>query len=191
VARRGAAILLLATALLASAVAPGRAAEPVTRISGRVVEVLTERPLEGVLVLIIWQNDPYQRPPSKIHAAREMLTDSTGAFSFDVEAVLQKPPDTVMAPRIVVYKPGYSMFPPSFVQWFGADLNRLAVRKGVIELRPLGDLEDRIETFNDMQHAFSMLHLFFELPTATGMLRKELERFLEPRGAQPDRENKP
>jgi hypothetical protein len=130
VARLGAAILLAATAMLVSAVgvAPSRAAEPLTRISGRVVEVLTERPLEGVLVLIIWQNDPYQRPVSRTHAARELLTDSTGAFAFDLEPDLHKPPDTVMPPRIIVYKPGYSAFPPTTQQWFGADLSRLAVR---------------------------------------------------------------
>jgi hypothetical protein len=191
VARLGAAILLLATALLAPGVAPSRAAEPLTRVSGRVVEVLTERPLEGVLVLMIWQNDPYQRPAAKIHAARETLTDSAGAFSFDLEPDLHTPPATVMPPRIVVYKPGYSMFPPSFKEWFGADLSRLAARNGVIQLRPLGDLEDRIETFNDMHRAFGQLDLYSSLPKGAHILVKEFETVITLLGSQPAPERKP
>jgi hypothetical protein len=191
VARLGAAILLLATAMLASGVAPSRAAEPLTRISGRVVEVLTERPLEGVLVLIIWQNDPYQRPAAKIHAAREVLTDGAGAFSFALEPDLQTPPATVMPPRIVVYKPGYSMFPPSFKEWFGAELNRLAARNGVIELRPLGNLEERTETFNDMHAAFNQLDLSSHLSRTRQILVKEFETLLAILGGQSVPERKP
>jgi len=193
VARLGAAILLVVAAMLASGVdeAPSRAAEPLTRISGRVVEVLTERPLEGVLVLIVWQNDAYQRPAAKIHAAREVLTDSTGAFAFDLEPELRTPPATVMPPRIVVYKPGYSMFPPSSQQWFGAELNRLAARKGVIELRPLGNLEDRTEVFNDMYAAFGQFDLYAHLPKATQILVKELETLIALVGSQPVPERRP
>ena len=72
-----------------------------------------------------------------------------------------------------------------------ATTGAVVARNGVIELRPLGNLEERTETFNDMHAAFNQLDLSSHLSRTRQILVKEFETLLAILGGQSVPERKP
>lgn len=146
--------LLLLTALVA---APpqisGQEAEPFLHgplgpYRGRVVELLTERPLQGALVIIAWEFDPHNDGGRTIFAFREILTDAAGQFVVEASAIETTPPPRTYPPRVLVYTPGYVTFPRERGRRFGRPAARFAGAGDVVALKPVRDAEERIEALN-------------------------------------------
>jgi hypothetical protein len=76
---------------------------------GRVVDVETTRPLEGVLVVMYWFRDVTGGERPELHAATEVLTDTGGHFAIAAAAGIASDPSIihVHAPEFVIFKPGY------------------------------------------------------------------------------------
>lgn len=118
---------------------------------GRVVELLTEKPLRDALVILVWQTtapDAERRWPTI--ALRETTTDADGTFTVDASDIEATPPRGAGQPRLLVYKPGYVALPRSFGVRFGVPVAWLTDRRGVIALKPASGAAERVEAFNTM-----------------------------------------
>jgi hypothetical protein len=120
---------------------------PSKAYEGRVVELLTERPIEGALVVVGWQAD-HPREGRVLYALREMLTDGSGSFRVEVGAIEAAAPAGALRPGLIAYKPGYVPVPREPSAEFGIPVAWLQSRDGKIALKPVRDLEERMEAFN-------------------------------------------
>jgi len=82
--------------------------------SGKVIDAVTERPLEGAVVLVVWERDfatvGAGHSAQKFLDAEEVLTDQNGEFNVPARthwAVYGMVP----SPSITIYYPGYGAFP--------------------------------------------------------------------------------
>jgi len=121
---------------------------------GRVVELLTDTPLPGALVIMAWLVPDPQSPGDLRVAAgfAYTLTDADGRFVVDPAPVETATPPRPFSLRIFVYKLRYATLPrarraPDF--WWGAPAARFTGAGGTIELRKLRDEEERAQAFND------------------------------------------
>ncbi len=129
--------------------AAGQQAAPAKVYQGRVVELLTERPIEGALVLVGWEAIVPSQGGEVLYALRELLTDATGAFRVEAGAIEAAAPPTALRPGLIVYKPGYVTVPRErSAPEFGIPVASLEARRGVIALKPVRDLEERSEAYN-------------------------------------------
>jgi hypothetical protein len=124
-----------------------RAAAPPRAYQGRVVELLTERPIEGALVVVGWQAD-HPREGRVLYALREVLTDGNGAFGVEAGTIEGMAPEGALRPGLLAYKPGYVPVPREARAEFGIPVAWLEPRSGVIALKPVRDLDERVEAFN-------------------------------------------
>ena len=76
---------------------------------GRVVDVETGKPLEGVLVVMYWYRDVTGRERAELHAATEVLTDAGGQFAIPAAPGAASDPSIihVHAPEAIIFRPGY------------------------------------------------------------------------------------
>lgn len=173
----------LATLLTTAFVLHGAAQEtepylpaPEGPYSGRVVELLTERPLEGALVVTVWERD--RDGIRTVVAAREILTDAAGAFqieSTELEATL---PSRVFAPRTLVYKHGYVTIPRELGPRFGVPTRRFVGAGAVVALKPVRDGEEWTEAFHTFYRSVERLRgerLSEFLPQSERLYREGVE----------------
>ena len=145
---------------------------------GRVVELLTERPLEGAVVVFVWFWTPEQEEAWQGWAYRETLTDATGAFEIEASAIEAEMPAPARMPRLLVYKPGYATLPRERGERFGVPGSRLAAEGGIVALRPLTDLQERIDAFNLLMLSLS------RLKGPRGAAREDIGRLLREEEAE-------
>jgi hypothetical protein len=148
---------------------------------GRVVELLTEAPLPGALVVMAWEFDPASDGGRSLLALREARTDAAGEFSIDAAAIEAALPPRAFGPRFLVYKPGYVTYPREPGRRIGAPAARLTGRGSTVPLKPVRDAEERAEAFNALVSAVTRwvgatgADL---LPEYRQVFREELERFM-------------
>jgi hypothetical protein len=123
---------------------------------GQVVDLLSEKPIEGALVLIAWSMLEESGDRRGV-AFRELLTDASGRFVLDTAAIEARLPPRSLAPRVVIYKPGYGIFPREVRHPVGAPAARFTGTGGVVRLRSLRHEEDRVEAFNAFTRALEWL----------------------------------
>jgi hypothetical protein len=152
---------------------------------GVVVDDKTGQPLPAVAVIILWQRlDDQIQGLRRLSGAREVFTNEQGEFVHDVRSVEGRLPPKTFAPRILIYRPGYSPL-PSQPQLFppGVAAARFAGMGPAVRLTPVTDYEDRAEAFNTFVAMLSAAQLFppTELPETAELIRFELESL----GARP------
>lgn len=152
---------------------------------GVVLDGKTGEPLPSAVVIILWQRlDDQIQGLRRLSGAREAFTNEQGEFVHDVRSVEGRLPPRTFAPRIVIYRPGYTPL-PSRPQLFppGVAAARFAEAGASVSLTPVTDYEDRAEAFNTFIAMLSAAQLFppTELPETSGLIRFELESL----GARP------
>jgi hypothetical protein len=152
---------------------------------GVVVDDKTGQPLPSAAVIILWQRlDDQIQGLRRLSGAREVFTNEHGEFVHDVASVEGRLPPRTFAPRIVVFRPGYTPL-PSRSQLFppGVAAARFAQAGASARLTPVTDYEDRAEAFNTFVAMLSAAQLFppTELPETSELIRFELETL----GAKP------
>src|SRR5260370_37743673 len=79
---------------------------------GRVVDAQTGRPIPDAVVVILWQRlDDQIDGVRRLVTAQETFTDSKGEFVHEVRLVEAKLPPRTLAPRLMVFRPGYTAIP--------------------------------------------------------------------------------
>jgi hypothetical protein len=176
----------LAALMLVASAGPGRAqdADAPLRVStrsyqGRVLDGKTGQPLPSVAVIILWQRFDDGRPPMRsLVTAREVFTDEKGRFVHDVAALEERFPAGTFAPRIVIFRPGYTSVPetPQRVPP-GVAASRFTGPDAEVRLTPLTDYEDRAEAFNVFVAILNSAHVLgaTELPETFELIRFELQ----------------
>jgi hypothetical protein len=150
-----------------------------TPYRGTVVDGKTGQPIPSVAVVILWQRfDDQIQGLRRLVAAREVFTNELGEFTHEVAAVERQLPARTLAPRIVMFRPGYAplpdtpqLFPP------GVAAGRFAATGAEVRLDPVSAYEDRSEAFNTFVGMLSAAQLFppTELPETSELIRYELQ----------------
>jgi hypothetical protein len=150
-----------------------------TPYRGTVVDGKTGQPIPSVAVVILWQRfDDQIQGLRRLVAAREVFTNELGEFTHEVTAVERQLPARTLAPRIVMFRPGYAplpdtpqLFPP------GVAAGRFAGAGTEVRLDPVSAYEDRSEAFNTFIGMLSAAQLFppTELPDTSELIRYELQ----------------
>jgi hypothetical protein len=150
-----------------------------TPYRGTVVDGKTGQPIPSVAVVILWQRfDDQIQGLRRLVAAREVFTNELGEFTHAVAAVERQLPARTLAPRIVMFRPGYAplpdtpqLFPP------GVAAGRFAGAGAEVRLEPVSAYEDRSEAFNTFVGMLSAAQLFppTELPETSELIRYELQ----------------
>jgi hypothetical protein len=158
-----------------------------TPYRGTVVDEKTGQPLASVAVIILWQRlDDQIQGLRRLAAAREAFTNEQGAFTHDVAALERRLPPRTLAPRIVMFRPGYAplpdalrLFPP------GVPAGRFTGPGAEVRLAPATTRDDRTEAFNTFIGMLSAAQLFppTELPETSELIRYELQSL----GVKPSR----
>jgi hypothetical protein len=146
---------------------------------GTVLDASTGRPLPSAAVVILWQRvDEQNLGLRRLVSAREVFTDERGEFVHDVAAVESRLPPSTLAPRLLIYRPGYAPL-PSRPQLFppGVAAESFAGDGQSVQLTPVTDYEDRAEALNVFAAMLNAAHLLPspELPETFEMIRSELE----------------
>ncbi|NJD55145.1 MAG: carboxypeptidase regulatory-like domain-containing protein [Nitrospirae bacterium] len=102
--------LLLLTASGCGVLYPLSAGGP---YKGRVIDTETKQPLEGAVVLAVWQSvTPTVADQAYSYLdAEEVLTDSNGRFVVGKHPPMTLRPGWVEGPHITIYSPGYGFYP--------------------------------------------------------------------------------
>ena len=145
---------------------------------GTVVDGKTGQPLASVAVIILWQRlDDQIQGLRRLVAAREVFTNEKGEFVHEVTGLERKFPARTFAPRIVMFRPGYTPWPDT-PQLFpsGVPAGRFADPGTEVRLDPVSGYEDRSEAFNTFIGMLSAAQLFppTELPETSELIRYEL-----------------
>src|SRR5436190_4736834 len=121
---------------------------------GTAVDADTGEPIQGAAVVVVWYTRPYIAMPAgdapeTLHAIKETTTDAIGRFAVSTWRGIDWNPFThVLAPTIVIYKPGYEPLSPSFTVRRGfrssRDLQR-ALRGGTTIRLPKHTPECRLD----------------------------------------------
>lgn len=152
---------------------------------GRVLDARTDRPIADAVVVIFWQRlDDDIAGVRRPVTARETFTDSNGEFVHDVRAVEAKLPPRTLAPRVVMFRPGYTPVPDQpRVRPPGLAAARFAAPSSTATMTALTDYDDRSEAFNTFVAMLSAAQLFppVQLPDTAELLRFELQTL----GARP------
>lgn len=162
---------------------------PVGPYRGTVVDAAGKRPLANAAVVLIWQRPDDQFPQRRRTAAvSEAMTDGAGQFVFDVASIEQRLATRSFAPRIMIFKPGYTHFPQSgLLATPGALASRFAVPGVEVGLAPVTDYDDRAEAFNRFIALLNAAHVEFlslmyptptgkeEIPETVQLLREEFK----------------
>ena len=154
---------------------------------GTVMDAASKRPLANAAVVLIWQRPDDQFPQRRqTVAVSEAMTDGAGQFVFNVASIEQRLAPRSFAPRIVIFKPGYTHFPqPRMLPPPGASASQFVGAGAAVGLIPVTEYEDRVEAFNDFLSLLSAAHVSEgDVPQTWQVLREELEK-LRPAAPQP------
>jgi hypothetical protein len=146
---------------------------------GRVLDAQTGRPVPDAVVVILWQEIEDQTTGTRrLVTAQETFTDSQGEFTHDVRAVEGKLPTRTLAPRLLMFKPGYSPVPDRpQLRPPGVPAAPFTVAGATATMTAVSDLDDRSEAFNTFVGMLSAAHLFpgTILPDTAELIRFELQ----------------
>ena len=153
---------------------------------GRVLDAQTGQPIPDAVVVILWQRlDDEIAGVRRLVTAQETFTNSNGEFVHEVRAVEAKLPPRTLAPRVLVFRPGYTPVPDRpQVRPPGMAAARFAAPDTTVTMTPVTDFDDRSEAFNTFVAMLSAAQLFpatTQLPDTTELLRFELQTL----GARP------
>ncbi len=153
---------------------------------GRVVDAQTGRPIPDAVVVILWQRlDDDVAGLRRLVTARETFTDSNGEFVHEVRRVEAQLPPRTLAPRVLMFRPGYTPVPDRpQVRPPGVAAARFTVPNATATMTAVTDPDDRGEAFNTFVAMLSAAQLFpapAELPDTAELLRFELQTL----GARP------
>ena len=159
---------------------------PVGPYRGTVVDAVSKRPLANAAVVLIWQRPDDQFPRRRLTAAvSEAMTDGAGQFVLDVASIEQRLATRTFAPRIMIFKPGYTHFPqPRMLHPPGALATRFAVPGVEVSLTPVTDYDDRAEAFNHFISLFNandveFLSLMYPTPTGKEVIPETVQLLRE------------
>ena len=146
---------------------------------GRVLDAQTGRPIPDAVVVILWQRlEDDIAGVRRLVTALETFTDSNGEFVHDVRTVEAKLPPRTLAPRVVMFRPGYTPVPDQpRVRPPGLAAARFAAPSATATMTALTDHDDRSEAFNTFVAILSAAQLFppVQLPDTAELLRFELQ----------------
>ena len=146
---------------------------------GRVLDAQTGKPIPDAVVVILWQRlDDEIAGVRRLVAAHETFTNSNGEFVHDVRAVEAKLPPQTLAPRVLMFRPGYTPVPDrSQVRPPGVAAMRFAAPEATATMTAVTDVDDRSEAFNTFVAMLSAAQLFpaTRLPDTAELLRFELQ----------------
>jgi hypothetical protein len=159
---------------------------------GTVVDAISKRPLANAAVVLIWQRPDVQFPRRRQTAAvSEAMTDGAGRFVLDVASIEQRLATLSFAPRIMIFKPGYTDFPrPGMLHPPGAVATRFAGPGVEVSLTPVTDYDDRAEAFDHFILLFNANDVDYfpmmspapkgkeEIPKTLQLLREEFQHLL-------------
>jgi hypothetical protein len=152
---------------------------------GRVLDAQTGQPIPDAVVVILWQRlDDEIAGLRRLVTALETFTNSDGEFVHDVRAVEAKLPPRTLAPRLLMFRPGYTPVPDQpQVRPPGVAAARFAAAAATATMTAVSDLDDRSEAFNTFVAMLSAAQLFpaTQLPDTAELLRFELQTL----GARP------
>ena len=152
---------------------------------GRVLDAATGRPIPDAVVVILWQRlDDEVAGLRRLVTALETFTNSDGEFVHDVRAVEAKLPPRTLAPRLLMFRPGYTPVPDRpQVRPPGVAAGWFAAAAATATMTGVSDLDDRSEAFNTFVAMLSAAQLFpaTQLPDTAELLRFELQTL----GARP------
>jgi len=84
---------------------------------GRVLDAETKEPIEGAVVVVIYQKSSYNIVDYKSNISvlevKEALTDKGGTFNIPSYTTLIQPMSTGVNASFIIYKPGYGNYPGS------------------------------------------------------------------------------
>ena len=158
---------------------------------GRVLEAQTGQPIPDAVVVV--SNGKLQVQHAiddeiagvrRLVTAQETFTNSNGEFVHDVRAVEAKLPPRTLAPRVLMFRPGYTSVPDRpQVRPPGLAAARFAAPGATAMMTAVTDVEDRSEAFNTFVAMLSAARLFpaTQLPDTAELLRFELQAL----GARP------
>jgi hypothetical protein len=146
---------------------------------GRVVDAQTGRPIPEAVVVILWQRlDDQIDGVRRLVTAHETFTDSKGEFVHEVHLVEAKLPPRTLAPRLMIFRPGYTPVPDRpQVRPPGVSAARFSVPDATATMTAVSDPEDRSDAFNTFVAMLSAAQLFpgTLLPDTAELLRFELQ----------------
>lgn len=152
---------------------------------GRVLDAQTGQPIPDAVVVILWQRvDDEIAGLRRLVTALETFTNSNGEFVHDVHAVEAKLAPRTLAPRVLMFRPGYTPVPDRpQVRPPGVAAARFAAPAATATMTAITDLDDRSEAFNTFVAMLSAAQLFpaTQLPDTAELLRFELQTL----GARP------
>jgi hypothetical protein len=168
---------------------------PAGSYRGRVVDARTGQPIPDAVVVILWQRfDDQVEGVRRLVTAQETFTDSKGEFVHDVHAVEAKLPARTLAPRMLMFRPGYTPVPDQpQVRPPGMPAARYAGLGATATMTAVADHEDRSEAFNTFVAMLSAAQLLpgTQLPDTAELLRFELQSLgvrapqpVDPRGGR-------
>jgi hypothetical protein len=161
---------------------------------GRVVELLTDRPLADALIVLLWDRAGGPGEDGRVSvAAREAVTDAGGGFVLDAPDVEAAPPAGAWAPRLILYKAGYVSLPRELEPGLGVPVAWLRERGGILALKPARDAEEQFTAFNVCFALTSVRQEFrarFGAPGSSThwhrIMRAALQRFIDESKQAPD-----
>lgn len=160
--------------------APGAGAADQGPYRGRVVDAVTGQPLADAVAIVVWEHEHPEIPGQRqAGAVRSVLTDVRGEFTIDGGGVERDPREVQLEPRIVVWKPGYTPYPPERRRPPGAPATPFAGAGGVVRLAPARDATARVESFNTFVDAMSGFGLLGYGPPELQRLVSEELRYVE------------
>ncbi len=152
---------------------------------GRVLDAKTGQPIPDAVVVILWQRLDEEIPGvRRLVTALETFTNSNGEFVHDVRAVESKLPPRTLAPRVLMFRPGYTPVPDQpHVRPPGLTAARFGTPDATATMTAITDFDDRSEAFNTFVAMLSAAQLFppAQLPDTAELLRFELQTL----GARP------
>ena len=162
---------------------------------GRVVDAQTRQPIPDAVVVILWQRlDDQVEGVRRLVTAQETFTDSKGEFIHDVRAVEAQLPARTLAPRMLMFRPGYTPVPDQpQVRPPGVPAAPFSGPGATATMTAVANYEDRSEAFNVFVAMLSAAQLFpgTQLPDTAELLRFELQSLgarppqpVEPRGGR-------
>jgi hypothetical protein len=158
---------------------------PAASYRGRIVDAQTGQPIPDVVVVILWQRlDDQIEGVRRLVTAQETFTDSKGEFTHDVRAVEARLPARTLAPRMLMFKPGYAPVPDQpQLRPPGGPAARFSGPGATAIMTAVSDYEDRSEALNTFIAMLSAAQLFpgTQLPDTAELLRFELQSL----GARP------
>lgn len=120
--------------------------------SGRVIDAETKEPIEGAVVVAVWEED-YAAAIQRgrvFRDAAESLTNSEGYFEIEARTFLPMLPDgKIVGPKITIFKPGYGYYPRFQISPRRGTGSYFDKPNSVVELPKLHTKEERLKNKPD------------------------------------------